>query len=105
VPPPEECRKRLGTVLSVLYLIFTEGSTASSGSDLMRPDLAREAVRLTRILARLVPDQAEVHGTAALAQAGRVGRGLGPYGVQAAIAECHERARAHPSPAQARRLT
>ena len=51
VPPPDECRKRLGSVLSVLYLIFTEGSTASSGSEWIRPGLAREAVRLTRILA------------------------------------------------------
>jgi RNA polymerase sigma factor (sigma-70 family) len=130
VPPPEERRGRLGSVLSVLYLVFTEGSTATSGSEWMRPDLAREAVRLTRVLARLVPDEPEVHGLlalleltaarfparvgadgrpvlleaqdrrrwdraairrgrAALVQAGRVGRGLGPYGVQAAIAECH----------------
>ncbi len=66
VPPPDECRKRLGSVLSVLYLIFTEGSTATSGDDLIRPDLAREAVRLTRILARLAPDQSEVHGLLAL---------------------------------------
>ena len=130
LPPPDECRRRLGSVLSVLYLVFTEGSTASSGSEWIRPDLAREAVRQTRILARLVPDETEVHGLlalleltsarfparldaegepvllerqdrrrwdraairrgrAALAQAGRVGRGLGAYGVQAAIAECH----------------
>ena len=130
VPPPEERRVRLGSVLSVLYLVFTEGSTATSGSEWIRPDLAREAVRLTRVLAQLVPDEPEVHGLlalleltaarfparvgadgepvlleaqdrrrwdraairrgrAALAHAGRVGRGLGPYGVQAAIAECH----------------
>src|ERR671932_516913 len=76
VPPPEERRARLGSVLSVLYLVFTEGSTASSGSEWIRQDLAREAVRLTPVLAALV-------------HAGRVGRGLGPYGVQAAIAECH----------------
>jgi predicted RNA polymerase sigma factor len=66
VPPPGECRKRLGSVLSVLYLIFTEGSTASSGSEWIRPGLAREAVRLTRILARLAPDESEVHGLLAL---------------------------------------
>ena len=130
VPPPGECRKRLGSVLSVLYLIFTEASTASSGSEWIRPDLAREAIRLTRVLARLAPDESEVHGLlalleltaarfparmnddgepillaeqdrrrwdraairrgrAALVQAGRAGRGLGAYGVQAAIAECH----------------
>jgi predicted RNA polymerase sigma factor len=46
VTPPDECRRRLGSVLSVLYVIFTEGSTASFGPELIRPDLAREAVRL-----------------------------------------------------------
>ena len=130
VPPPDERRERLGSVLSVVYVIFTEGSTATSGDDLIRPDLAHEAVRLARVLARLVPDEPEVHGLlalleltaarfpartgpdgdpvlladqdrrrwdraavrrgrAALARAGRVGRGLGAYGLQAAIAECH----------------
>jgi RNA polymerase sigma factor (sigma-70 family) len=130
VPPPEERRERLGSVLSVVYVIFTEGSTATSGDDLIRPDLAHEALRLARVLARLVPDEPEVHGLlalleltaarfpartgpdgdpvlladqdrrrwdraavrrgrAALAQAGLVGRGLGAYGLQAAIAECH----------------
>ena len=130
VPPPDERRRRLTSVLGVLYLIFTEGSTATSGSEWMRPDLAREAVRLARVVARLLPDEPEAHGLlalieltaarfparlgddgepvlleqqdrgrwdvaairrgrAALAQAGRVGRGLGAYGVQATIAECH----------------
>lgn len=130
VPPADECRKRLGSVLGVLYLIFTEGSTASFGGEWIRPDLAREAVRLTRILALLARDESEVHGLlalleltaarfparvgddgepvlleaqdrrrwdraairrgrAALVQAARAGRGLGGYGVQAAIAECH----------------
>ena len=130
VPPPDEWRARLGGVLSVLYLIFTEGSTATSGNEWIRADLAREATRLTRVLARLVPDEPEVHGLlalleltaarfgarvddageprlldqqdrrrwdrtairrgrAALVRAGQVGHGLGPYGVQAAIAECH----------------
>lgn len=130
VPPPEERRDRLASVLSVLYLVFTEGSSATSGADWIRADLAHEAVRLARVLARLVPDEPEVlgllalleltaarfparvrddgepvlleeqdrrrwdrsavlRGRAALEQAGRVGRGLGAYGVQAAIAECH----------------
>jgi RNA polymerase sigma factor (sigma-70 family) len=130
VPPAHERHERVGSVLSVLYLIFTEGSTATTGTEWIRTDLSREAVRLSRILVRLVPDEAEVHGLlalleltaarfparvdekgepvlledqdrgrwdraairrgrAALAQAGRVGRGLGAYGVQAAIAECH----------------
>ena len=42
-------------MLSVVYVIFTEGSTATAGDDLMRPDLAHEAVRLARVLARLRP--------------------------------------------------
>ena len=117
-------------MLSVIYLIFTEGSSASSGDDLIRLDLASEAQRLARVLTRLVPDEPEVHGLlalleltaarfpartgpdgepvllehqdrrrwdraairrgrAALARAEQVGRGLGAYGLQAAIAECH----------------
>jgi RNA polymerase sigma factor (sigma-70 family) len=130
VPPAQERAERLGSVLSVVYLIFTEGSSASSGDDLIRLDLASEAQRLARVLTRLVPDEPEAHGLlalleltaarfpartgpdgeavllehqdrrrwdraairrgrAALARAGQVGRGLGTYGLQAAIAECH----------------
>jgi RNA polymerase sigma factor (sigma-70 family) len=130
VPPPEDRAARLGSVLSVVYVIFTEGSSASSGEDLIRLDLAGEAQRLARVLARLVPDEPEVHGLlalleltaarfpartgpdgepvllerqdrrrwnraairrgrAALARAEQTGRGLGAYGLQAAIAECH----------------
>ncbi|MFI6866504.1 RNA polymerase sigma factor [Nocardia sp. NPDC050406] len=129
-PPAEERAARLGSVLSVLYVIFTEGSTASSGNTLIRFDLAGEAQRLARVLAHLMPREPEAHGLlalleltaarfpartgpdgepillehqdrrrwdraairrgrAALARAAQVGRGLGPYGLQAAIAECH----------------
>ncbi len=129
-PPSHERQQRLSSVMSVLYVIFTEGSTATSGDELIRQDLAREAVRLARILARLAPDEPEAQGLlalfeltaarfpgrldddgepvlleqqdrrrwdraairrgrAALAEAVRVGKGLGAYGVQAAIAECH----------------
>ncbi|CAG7588880.1 RNA polymerase sigma factor [Rhodococcus opacus] len=130
VPLAGERTERLGSVLSVIYLIFTEGSSASSGDDLIRLDLASEAQRLARVLTRLVPDEPEVHGLlalleltsarfpartgsdgepvllehqdrrrwdrtairrgrAALVRAEQVGRGLGAYGLQAAIAECH----------------
>ena len=131
VPPPDERRERLGSVLSVVYVIFTEGSTATSGDRLDPASTSRaRRVRLARVLARLVPDEPEVHGLLALleltaarfpartgpgrragaargpgpaavgpggdparaggaGQAGRVGRGLGAYGLQAAIAECH----------------
>ncbi len=129
-PPRAERRQRLGAVLGVLYLIFTEGHAATAGEDWMRPDLCREAIRLTRILAALQPEEPEVHGllalmeltaarfparldehgepvlladqdrrrwdrgairrgTAALARAEAFGRGLGPYGLQAAIALAH----------------
>src|ERR1700743_3211930 len=66
VPPAAERAGRLGSVLSVIYLIFTEGSSASSGDDLIRLDLAGEALRLARVLARLMPDEADVHGLVAL---------------------------------------
>jgi len=130
LPPAEERRERLGGVLSVLYVIFTEGSTATRGENLLRPDLAYEAIRLARVLAALLPDEPEVHGLlalfeltaarfpartgpdgeaillehqdrrlwdrsairrgrAALDRAAAAGRGLGPYGLQAAIAACH----------------
>lgn len=128
LPPAGERRGRLGGVLSVLYVIFTEGSTATSGDRLLRPDVAYEAIRLTRTLAALQPDEPEVHGLLALceltaarlpARTGPDGspilladqdrrrwdfsavrrglaalakastRGLGPYGLQAAIAAAH----------------
>jgi predicted RNA polymerase sigma factor len=66
VPSPRERRERLGGVLSVLYVIFTEGSTATSGDLLLRPDLAYEAIRLARVLAALLPGEPEAHGLLAL---------------------------------------
>ncbi|WP_031517777.1 RNA polymerase sigma factor [Streptomyces sp. NRRL F-5123] len=130
LPPPEERRERLGAVLSVLYVIFTEGSTATAGDELIRRDLAYEAVRLARTLTALLPAEPEAHGLlalfeltaarfpartgpdgepvlledqdrrrwdrsairrglAALGRATAAGRGLGPYGLQAAVAGCH----------------
>jgi RNA polymerase sigma factor (sigma-70 family) len=128
LPAAGERKERLGGVLSVLYVIFTEGSTATSGDRLLRPDVAYEAIRLARTLAALQPDEPEVHGLLALceltaarfpARTGPDGtpilledqdrrkwdfsavrrgmaaltkasaRGLGPYGLQAAIAAVH----------------
>ena len=66
LPPPEQRRERLSGVLSVLYVIFTEGSTATTGDRLLRPDLAYEAIRLARMLAALLPDEPEVFGLLAL---------------------------------------
>jgi predicted RNA polymerase sigma factor len=66
MPPPDERGDRLRAVLHVLYLIFNEGYTASSGPDLQRADLAAEAIRLTRAVHRLLPDDGEVAGLLAL---------------------------------------
>ncbi|MBL7549624.1 RNA polymerase subunit sigma-24 [Frankia sp. AgB1.9] len=137
LPPAEQRRERLGGVLSVLYVIFTEGSTATAGDRLLRPELAHESIRLARMLSALLPDEPEVfgllalceltaarfpartgpdgepvlladqdrrlwdrsairRGRAALARASAVGRGLGPYGLQAAIAACHASASSVP---------
>ncbi|MHA7167099.1 RNA polymerase sigma factor [Arthrobacter bambusae] len=133
VPERQELTERLGSVLQVIYLIFTEGSFASGGEEWIRTDLAGEARRLARVLVRLAPapevfgllavleltaarfparldasgnpvlledqdrglwDQAAIRrGRAALARAAGAGRGLGAYGLQAAIAECHAVAR------------
>jgi RNA polymerase sigma factor (sigma-70 family) len=130
VPDPHEWGLRLGAVLSVVYLVFTEGYAATSGDRVLRTELATEALRLGRILTRLVPREPEVRGLLALmelqasrfaarvdaegapvlladqdrrrwdhsaiergrrllAEADALGRGRGPYQLQAAIAECH----------------
>jgi RNA polymerase sigma factor (sigma-70 family) len=66
MPPAHERSERLRVVLHVLYLIFNEGYTATSGPDLQRRDLTREAIRLTRAVRRLLPDDGEVAGLLAL---------------------------------------
>ncbi len=75
VPRPEERAGRLASVLEVIYLIFNEGYAATTGEDWMRPALCDEALRLGRILAELMPTEAEVHGLVALMeiQASRIG--------------------------------
>src|SRR5688500_16692710 len=82
VPRGEEFRERLESVLQVIYLVFNEGYTATAGDDWMRPSLCDEALRLGRILAGLVPDDAEVHGLVALMelQASRSRARVGPDG-------------------------
>jgi len=66
VPRGEELKPRLASVLQVIYLIFNEGYSASAGNEWLRPTLCREALRLGRVLAELMPDEGEVHGLVAL---------------------------------------
>lgn len=81
-PRAEELPDRLTSVLEVIYLIFNEGYAATSGADWMRPTLCEEAQRLARILAGLMPAEAEVWGLAALLdlQGSRAPARLGPGG-------------------------
>ena len=66
VPERDTLEPRLNGVLAVIYLVFTEGYVATSGEDLMRPDLAREAIRLGRLLDGLMPQRREIKGLLAL---------------------------------------
>jgi RNA polymerase sigma-70 factor, ECF subfamily len=66
VPRDADLPQRLGAVLAVIYLIYNEGHSASSGDDLMRSDLCAEAIRLGRLLAGLMPDEPEAVGLLAL---------------------------------------
>ncbi len=66
VPRGEALRERLASVLEVLYLVFNEGYAATAGEDWMRPALCEDALRLGRVLAALVPQEAEAHGLVAL---------------------------------------
>jgi RNA polymerase sigma-70 factor (ECF subfamily) len=66
VPPAHLLPERTGGVLAVLYLLFNEGYAASAGDDLLRPGLSGEAIRLGRLLTRLMPDEPEAAGLLAL---------------------------------------
>ena len=82
VPRGEEMASRLSSVLEVIYLIFNEGYSATSGKDWMRPELCQEALRLGRIVAELAPNEPEVHGLVALMeiQASRLRARVSPTG-------------------------
>ncbi|MFL9667619.1 RNA polymerase sigma factor [Variovorax sp. AB1(2024)] len=82
VPRRRELEGRLASVLEVIYLIFNEGYSATAGDDWMRPALCDEALRLGRILAELMPKEAEVHGLVALMeiQASRTAARVGASG-------------------------
>jgi RNA polymerase sigma-70 factor (ECF subfamily) len=66
VPPAHRLRERLSAVLAVVYLVFNEGYTATSGDALIRHEMCREAIRLASMLCELAPDEPEVAGLAAL---------------------------------------
>ncbi|MFD7966235.1 sigma-70 family RNA polymerase sigma factor [Streptomyces zaomyceticus] len=82
LPDGAELAGRLSSVLEVIYLIFNEGYSATSGDDLMRPGLCLEALRLGRLLAESAPREAEVHALVALMeiQASRSASRTGPAG-------------------------
>ena len=82
VPAPAERMVRLASLLEVIYLVFNEGFAATAGEDWIRPSLCEEALRLGRVLATLVPAEAEAHGLVALMElhASRFRARLGPRG-------------------------
>jgi RNA polymerase sigma factor (sigma-70 family) len=82
VPTGEDRARRLASVLEVVYLIYNEGYSATSGGDWMRPALCDDALRLGRVLATLVPQDPEVHGLVALMeiQSSRTAARTGPDG-------------------------
>lgn len=82
LPHGEDREARLASVLEVIYLIFNEGYSATTGDDWIRPSLCAEAVRLGRVLAGLMPREAEVHGLVALMelQASRLAARVGADG-------------------------
>jgi RNA polymerase sigma factor (sigma-70 family) len=82
VPPRSELPGRVSSVLEVIYLVFNEGYAATAGDEWMRPALCEDALRLGRILAELVPHEAEVHGLVALMeiQASRARARISPAG-------------------------
>lgn len=89
VPVGPDRAERLGSVLEVVYLVFNEGYTATSGDDWARPELCFEALRLSRVLAALLPDEPEVQGLTALLelQASRLDARVGPDGEPVLLAD------------------
>jgi len=88
-PRGDELRKRVESVLSVVYLIFNEGYTATSGEEWMRAELCDEALRLARMLAELLPEESGVHGLQALMelQASRTAARRGSTGEAVLLSE------------------
>jgi RNA polymerase sigma factor (sigma-70 family) len=89
VPTGPDFAARLTSVLEVIYLVFNEGYSATSGHEWVRPALCQEALRLGRILAELTPGESEVHGLVALMeiQASRLRSRVGPTGEPVLLAD------------------
>ncbi|MFD5620758.1 RNA polymerase sigma factor [Streptomyces yangpuensis] len=89
VPYGADRDARLSSVLEVIYLVFNEGYSATSGDDLVRPALCEDSLRLARVLAGLMPEEGEVHGLAALLefQASRTAARTGPDGEPVLLAD------------------
>jgi RNA polymerase sigma factor (sigma-70 family) len=94
LPVGAEREQRLADVMSVVYLVFNEGYSATAGADWARPELCHEALRLARMLAALVPGEPDVHGLQALLelQASRLPARTGPDG-QPVLLEAQDRSR------------
>jgi RNA polymerase sigma-70 factor, ECF subfamily len=82
VPEGSDRLQRLASILEAIYLIFNEGYAATAGDNVLRPELAEDALRLGRMLAALLPHESEVHGLVALMeiQASRMRARVGPGG-------------------------
>src|SRR3546814_19985487 len=90
-PARDELHARLASVLEVVYLIFNEGYSATAGDNWMRPSLCDEALRLGRIVAGLMPQEAEVHGLLALMeiQASRAAARIADHGEPVLVPQQH----------------
>ncbi|CAA9220756.1 MAG: RNA polymerase ECF-type sigma factor, partial [uncultured Actinomycetospora sp.] len=102
MPDRDELAARLSSVLEVVYLVFNEGYAATSGQDLLRPDLCGQALRLGHRLAALAPREPEVHGLVALMElaASRAAARTGPAGEPVPL---HEQDRGRWDPVHVRR--
>ena len=89
IPAGDELAERLPAVLGVIYLVFNEGYAATAGADWTRPELCEDALRLGRMLAELMPREAEAHGLAALMelQASRLRARRAPDGSPVLLAD------------------
>ncbi len=93
-PADHELPARLGAVLAVIYLVFNEGHAATAGDAAVRADLCSEAIRLARVLVKLMPDESEARGLLALCLATEARRGARYDAAGAYVAlEDHDRAR------------